>query len=147
MLPQIFLRRFIQPSLVTSSSDPDIVEAVEFVAEKVTLFVAISYVGLFLKIILQLQSHTLRRVDLASRLTINCINSHVNKSKIKHVQTVTIMDVFDDYALGGNVREEIYDYYPKAKIAHLKSGGNYPYLSRFEETNIHLKVSAATTLC
>ena len=56
------------------------------------------------------------------------------------LQAVTIMDVFDDYALSGRVREEIYEYYPKAKMAHLKCGGNYPYLSKYEEVNIHLKV-------
>ena len=50
------------------------------------------------------------------------------------------MDVFDDYALRGRVREEIYEYYPRAKVANLKTGGNYPYLSRHGEVNVHLKV-------
>lgn len=86
------------------------------------------------------QSNTLRRSDLASRLTINCISSHVNPAKVQNVQSVTIMDVFDDYALNSPVREEIYEYYPRAKKANLKSGGNYPYLSKYAEVNIHLKV-------
>lgn len=33
----IFLKRLIVPSLVTKSYDPDIIEAVDFVAEKVIM--------------------------------------------------------------------------------------------------------------
>lgn len=50
------------------------------------------------------------------------------------------MDVFDEYALCTPVREEIYQLYPYAKLAQLKSGGNFPYLSRSEEVNLHIKV-------
>lgn len=50
------------------------------------------------------------------------------------------MDVFDEYALSTPVREEIYDTYPEAKLAHLKSGGNFPYVSKYEEVNLHIKV-------
>ena len=30
--------------------------------------------------------------------------------------------------------------YPDAKRAHLKDGGNFPYLSRSDEVNIHIQV-------
>lgn len=60
---------------------------------------------------------------------------------MRKVQAVSIMDVFDEYALCSPVREEIYQLYPYAKLAQIKTGGNFPYLSRFEEVNIHLKVS------
>jgi maspardin len=50
------------------------------------------------------------------------------------------MDVFDEYALSNDVREEMYKCYPNAKLAHLKSGGNFPYLSRSAEVNLHLQV-------
>lgn len=53
---------------------------------------------------------------------------------------VTIIDVFDEYALSSAVREELYKCYPCAKLAHLKSGGNFPYLSRCAEVNLHLQV-------
>lgn len=59
---------------------------------------------------------------------------------MRGLSAVTIMDVFDEYALSTPVREEIYDAYPEAKLAHLKSGGNFPYVSKYEEVNLHVKV-------
>lgn len=54
---------------------------------------------------------------------------------------VTIVDVWDESALCARVREDLYKSYPHAKLAHLKSGGNFPYLSRSDEVNLHLLVS------
>ena len=34
----------------------------------------------------------------------------------------------------------MYKCYPEAKRAHLKSGGNFPYLARSEDVNTHLEV-------
>lgn len=69
------------------------------------------------------------------------MNSYVNPQKVNSVcSVITIIDVFDDYALSSPVREEIYKFYPEAKLAHLKSGGNFPYLSRSDEVNLHLQV-------
>ncbi|XP_062620918.1 uncharacterized protein LOC134282531 [Saccostrea cucullata] len=48
--------------------------------------------------------------------------------------------VFDDCALSHAVREEMYKCYPDAKRAHLKSGGNFPYLSRSAEVNIFIQI-------
>lgn len=84
--------------------------------------------------------NTLSQADLASRLTINCASSRVKTSSMRELSTVTIMDVFDEYAICSPVREEIYQFYPYAKLAQLKSGGNFPYLSRYEEVNLHIKV-------
>merc|ERR1719507_2934400 len=53
---------------------------------------------------------------------------------------VTIVDVFDDCSLTQDVREEMYKYYPNAKLGHLKSGGNFPYLSRSEEVNLYISI-------
>lgn len=50
------------------------------------------------------------------------------------------MDVWDESALSARVREDLYKSYPQAKLAHLKSGGNFPYLSRSDEVNLHLLV-------
>ncbi len=52
---------------------------------------------------------------------------------------------FDEYALSNAVREEVYKCYPNAKLAHLKSGGNFPYLSRSAEVNLHLQVNIFIT--
>lgn len=55
---------------------------------------------------------------------------------------MTIMDVFDESALSNQAREDLYRNYTDAKLAHLKSGGNFPYLSRSEDVNMHVMVSA-----
>lgn len=75
----------------------------------------------------------------------NCVSCYVEPQKL-HGLSVTVLDVFDDYALSNAVREEMYKCYPSAKLAHLKSGGNFPYLSRSDEVNLHLQVSVLNTV-
>jgi len=70
----------------------------------------------------------------------NCVNCYVEPQKLNGL-SITILDVFDDYALSNAVREDMYKCYPTAKLAHLKSGGNFPYLSRSDEVNLHIQVS------
>lgn len=70
----------------------------------------------------------------------NCLPNYVEAQALSRVP-VTILDVFDEYALSNNVREDLYKCYPQAKLAHLKSGGNFPYLSRSDEVNLHIQVS------
>ena len=53
---------------------------------------------------------------------------------------VTIMDVFDECALTQGVKDDMYKCYPQAKRAHLKTGGNFPYLSRSTEVNLYLEI-------
>lgn len=55
--------------------------------------------------------------------------------------------MFDDCALSYAVREEMYKCYPDAKRAHLKSGGNFPYLSRSAEVNIFIQVNKFYWYC
>ena len=54
--------------------------------------------------------------------------------------------VFDESALSQRCKEEMYKCYPDAKRAHLKSGGNFPYLSRSSEVNLMLQVSPSSSL-
>ena len=53
--------------------------------------------------------------------------------------------VFDESALSQRCKEEMYKCYPDAKRAHLKSGGNFPYLSRSSEVNLMLQVSSSSS--
>jgi maspardin len=75
-----------------------------------------------------------------------------------HSQQCTILwfvlyKVFDESALSQRCKEEMYKCYPNAKRAHLKSGGNFPYLSRSGEVNLMIQVRelifsvAAYNLC
>lgn len=82
---------------------------------------------------------SLTQPELSSRLTMNCVSCYVQPQKICHLP-ITIIDVFDEYALSNGVREEMYKCYPNAKLAHLKNGGNFPYLSRSPEVNLHLQI-------
>lgn len=54
---------------------------------------------------------------------------------------VTLVDVFDESALSQSVKEEMYKCYPNARLAHLKTGGNFPFLSRADEVNMYIQVS------
>ena len=51
-----------------------------------------------------------------------------------------LLQVNDECTLSQSVKEEMYKCYPDAKRAHLKDGGNFPYLSRSDEVNIHIQV-------
>ena len=53
---------------------------------------------------------------------------------------ITIVDVIDDCALSTRARDQIAMSYPHAKRASLKSGGNFPFLSRAAEVNLHIKL-------
>lgn len=47
----------------------------------------------------------------------------------------------DEVAIPDKVREEVYKFYPDAKVAQLKTGGNFPYISRADEVNMHIQVT------
>uniref|UniRef100_A0A1B6M629 Maspardin n=1 Tax=Graphocephala atropunctata TaxID=36148 RepID=A0A1B6M629_9HEMI len=119
MLPSLLLKRMVMGNFTAEHADPRIIESVDFMVERLD---------------------SLSQQDLASRLTLNCVHSYVEPQKLNYVELVTIIDVFDDYALSSPVREEIYKLYPNAKLAHLKTGGNFPYLSRSDEINLHLQI-------
>ncbi|XP_049831501.1 maspardin-like [Schistocerca gregaria] len=118
MLPSLVLKKMVMGNFSTNKVDSRIADAIDFMVERL---------------------ESLSQPDLASRLTMNCIHSYVEPQKLSGIP-ITIIDVFDDYALSNPVREEMYKCYPTAKLAHLKSGGNFPYLSRSEEVNLHLQI-------
>jgi len=119
LLPSLLLKKMILDHFTPRHFDKGIIDSVDFMVEKLD---------------------SLSQQDLASRLTMNCINSYVEPQKLAYIKFVTIIDVFDEYALSSPVREELYKCYPTAKLAHLKSGGNFPYLSRSDEVNLHLQI-------
>ncbi|KAL3286817.1 hypothetical protein HHI36_001309 [Cryptolaemus montrouzieri] len=118
LLPALVLKRLIMGNFRPNKEDYNMMEAAEFMGEKL---------------------ESLTQIELASRLTLNCLRGYVEAHKLKDIP-ITIIDVFDEYALSSVVREELYKCYPEAKIANLKSGGNFPYLSRCQEINLHLQI-------
>lgn len=118
IMPAVVLKRMIMGNFCGEKGDPSIVEGIDFMVERL---------------------ESLSQAEIASRLTLNCIKGYVEAHKLASMP-VTIIDVFDEYALTNAVREEVYKCYPLAKLAHLKSGGNFPYLSRNAEVNLHLQI-------
>lgn len=118
MMPALVLKKMVMGNFDRGFNDSDICDSIDFLVERLD---------------------GLSQSELASRLTLNCMNCYVEPQKLQGVD-VTIMDVFDDCALSYAVREEMYKCYPDAKRAHLKSGGNFPYLSRSAEVNIFIQI-------
>ncbi|KAK0083418.1 hypothetical protein PV325_008803 [Microctonus aethiopoides] len=118
ILPSLVLKKMIMGNFTVEKADEDIIDAVDFMVERL---------------------ESLTQAELASRLTINCVTNYVQPHKMGNLP-ITIIDVFDEYALTNVVREEMYKCYPNAKLAHLKNGGNFPYLSRSADVNLYLQI-------
>jgi len=88
------------------------------------------------------QLESLNKNELVSRLTLNCtISPSFNPMELPFDKSkITIIDALDDVSIPEKVRNEVYKLYPEAKIAELKTGGNFPFLSRADELNMYLQV-------
>ncbi|GFQ70690.1 maspardin [Trichonephila clavata] len=118
MFPSVVLKRMIMGNFNKGYVEASIADSIDFMVEKLD---------------------SLSQQELASRLTLTCMNCYVEPQKLTGLP-ITIMDVFDDSALSTAAREELYKFYPDAKRAHLKRGGNFPYLSCSEEVNLHIQI-------
>jgi len=118
MLPSMVLKKMVMGNFGNEQMDPDIADSVDFMVEKL---------------------ESLSQSELASRLTINCSSSYVNVTQLQHY-CITIIDVCDECAIAMPVREDMHRSYPNASMAYMKKGGNFPYLSRSDEVNLHLQV-------
>ncbi|XP_065059614.1 maspardin-like [Rhopilema esculentum] len=118
LLPGFVLKKMIMDNFSSEEVDPDIADSTDFLVERLD---------------------SLGRNEIASRLTLNCMDAYVEPQKLRDV-TVTILDVFDQCAISDQVKDEVYKFYPNAKRAHLKTGGNFPYLCRSAEVNLHIQI-------
>ncbi|XP_072516930.1 maspardin isoform X1 [Salminus brasiliensis] len=122
LMPAFMLKKIVLGNFAKGPVDPKMADAIDFMVDRL---------------------ESLNQSELASRLTLNCQNSYVEPHKIKDV-AVTIMDVFDQSALSNEAKEEMYKLYPNARRAHLKTGGNFPYLCRSAEVNLYIQWSGPT---
>jgi maspardin len=118
MLPALVLKRMVIGNFERENVDREMSDAVDFLVESLD---------------------SLSQRELASRLTLNCRSASVDTRRIASLP-ITLMDANDESALSSVVKETVYQAYPKARRAHLKSGGNFPYLSRSDETNLYLQI-------
>lgn len=118
LMPAFMLKKIVLGNFSSGPVDPMMANAIDFMVDRL---------------------ESLGQSELASRLTLNCQNSYVEPHKIRDIP-VTIMDVFDQSALSTEAKEEMYKLYPNARRAHLKTGGNFPYLCRSAEVNLYVQI-------
>jgi len=120
-MPEFVLKRFVLANFPEKQMEAEIANSVDFMVE---------------------QMETLSQKEMASRLTLNCTQGNLKPAEwtIFDKSKITIIDCIDEVAVPPKLREEVYKYYPEAKIAELKTGGNFPYLSRSDEINMHIQV-------
>jgi len=120
-LPEFYLKKYILESFPQKTEDPT---TIDFVVE---------------------QLESLNGDDLGSRLTLNCLQSHIKSLPADFDQKIiTILDSNDDVVLPQPMRDRLYATFPYAKLALLKSGGDFPYLSCPDVVVMHLQVHLRT---
>ncbi|TMW55931.1 hypothetical protein Poli38472_008579 [Pythium oligandrum] len=87
------------------------------------------------------QLDRLAQQDIASRLTLNCLPCDPNSWRIAIADDkITIIDSIDETSLPAQLRDQLMQRYPAAKLAMLKDAGDFPFLSHHEEVSMHLQV-------
>ncbi|KAF8380442.1 hypothetical protein HHK36_027929 [Tetracentron sinense] len=123
--PSFLLKRYVLTGIHGGPHEPFIADSVDFVVSQV---------------------ETLSREDLASRLTLTVDAATVGPLLLSD-SYITIMDVrnlrlvTNDYcAIPQQLKDEVIEKYPGARRAYLKTGGDFPFLSRSDEVNLHLQL-------
>ncbi|XP_050725927.1 maspardin-like isoform X1 [Eriocheir sinensis] len=117
MLPATLLKKMIIGRFPRKMMDSHIADSIDFMVERL---------------------ECLNQSELASRLTLNCSPDYVQPQKVQ--VEVMLLDVFDESALSQSVKDEMSKCYPNARLAHLKTGGNFPFLARADEVNVYIQV-------
>ncbi|XP_061348256.1 LOW QUALITY PROTEIN: uncharacterized protein LOC133293672 [Gastrolobium bilobum] len=116
--PSFLLKRYVLTGIRDGPHEPFIADSVDFVVSQV---------------------ETLSREDLASRLSLTTDDASVG-SLLLSDSFITIMDTNDYCAIPQQVKDQLSERYPEARRAYLKTGGDFPFLSRPDEVNLHLQL-------
>ncbi|KAK5847165.1 hypothetical protein PVK06_003468 [Gossypium arboreum] len=116
--PSFLLKRYILTGIHDGPQEPFIADSVDFVVSQV---------------------ETLSRDDLASRLAFTVDNASVGPLLLSD-SFITIMDTNDYSSIPQELRDQLGERYPAARRAYLKTGGDFPFLSRPDEVNLHLQL-------
>ncbi|XP_057463379.1 uncharacterized protein LOC130753372 isoform X1 [Actinidia eriantha] len=116
--PSFLLKRFVLMGIPNGPHEPFIADSVDFVVSQV---------------------ETLSKDDLASRLTLTADAASVGPVLLSD-SFITIMDTNDYCATPQQLKDEVSERYPGARQAYLKTGGDFPFLSRPDEVNLHLQL-------
>lgn len=116
--PEFMLKRYVLSGIRDGPHEPQIADSIDFVVNQI---------------------ESLSREELASRLTLNTSVAAVGQILLTD-STITIMDTNDYSAIPQVLRDEVGTRYPAARRAFLKTGGDFPFLSRPDEVNLHLQL-------
>ncbi|GKU95466.1 hypothetical protein SLEP1_g8823 [Rubroshorea leprosula] len=116
--PSFLLKRYVLTGIRDGPHEPFIADSVDFVVSQV---------------------ETLSREDLASRLSLTVDAASVG-SLLLSDSFITIMDTNDYCAIPQELKDQLTERYSGARRAYLKSGGDFPFLSRPDEVNLHLQL-------
>ncbi|XP_027335823.1 maspardin isoform X2 [Abrus precatorius] len=116
--PSFLLKRYVLTGIRDGPHEPFIADSVDFVVSQV---------------------ETLSREDLASRLSLTTDDASVGPLLLSD-SFITIMDTNDYCAIPQQLKDQLSERYPEARRAYLKSGGDFPFLSRPDEVNLHLQL-------
>ncbi|KAI3453577.1 hypothetical protein Pfo_010240 [Paulownia fortunei] len=116
--PSFLLKRYVLTGIRDGPHEPFIADSVDFVVAQV---------------------ETLSRDDLASRLSLTVDAASVGPLLLSD-SLITIMDTNDFCAIPQQLKDQVTERYPGARQAHLKTGGDFPFLSRPDEVNLHLQL-------
>jgi len=122
LMPLFMLQRTLLNNFPKEKLSSRVAEAVDFMVEEVEHFT---------------------QAILSSRLVLNCtdgllkpqnVTNHFDDAKITIIQTT------DQTSVPVTLQNEVSKFYPNAKIGLIKGGGDFPFISAFEEVNLHLEV-------
>ncbi|KAG6685270.1 hypothetical protein I3842_12G103500 [Carya illinoinensis] len=116
--PSFLLKRYVLTGIRDGPHEPFIADSVDFVVSQV---------------------ETLSKDDLASRLTLTVDAASVGPLLLSD-SFITIMDTNDYCAIPQQLKHDLRERYPEARRAFLKTGGDFPFLSRPDEVNLHLQL-------
>ncbi|CAL4941329.1 unnamed protein product [Urochloa decumbens] len=116
--PSFLLKRYLLTGIRDGPHEPFIADSVDFIVGQV---------------------ETLSRDDLSSRLMLNVNVASVGSLMLPD-SLITIMDTNDYSAVPQQLKDQLYERYPGARRAVLKTGGDFPFLSRPDEVNLYLQL-------
>lgn len=116
--PSFLLKRYVLIGIPKGPHEPFIADSVDFVVSQV---------------------ETLSRDDLASRLTLTVDTASVGPLLLSD-SFITLIDTNDHGAISQQLKDQVSERYPGARRAYLKTGGDFPFLSRSDEVNLHLQL-------
>eukprot|EP00051_Salpingoeca_urceolata_P014906 m.190309 g.190309 ORF g.190309 m.190309 type:complete len:315 (-) comp18225_c1_seq1:63-1007(-) len=119
-MPAFMLRRMVLENYPDGEVDLEVARSVDFMVEQLA---------------------AVTRPQVASRLVLNTAPGYVEPQKVLCQEiAVMVIDVMDECAVTSEVSQEVRKFYPEAKVAPLKRGGNFPYLSSSDDINLYLRV-------